>query len=256
MSITSNTLLGITSLGVGPLVSATTLVQPGSQTVGILTLPPLATDVLVGAASAQTLLNKTFTSPTINGPTTITSATITDSASNVNARGLQTTTGTVSLSSATTPSIGQVLQANSTTTAIWQNVLSSVPFGPTTISSGTTGLTTVATIATTVGKSYLLTFDALARDTGTTSTSIKYASFKVTAGYFNPAAGATGSGTAIRLGGSDSIISFLSSGSNGSALEGWSIVTSTSGGNILIQVTCDSADTTVWQGVYILSAST
>jgi hypothetical protein len=52
---------------------------------------------------------------------TLTNKTITDTTNNVTANGLRTATGTVSVSSATAPTAGQVLTATNGTTATWQD---------------------------------------------------------------------------------------------------------------------------------------
>lgn len=58
---------------------------------------------------------------TLTGTQTLTNKTITDTTNNVTANGLRTATGTVSVSGATAPAVGQALIATSATAATWQN---------------------------------------------------------------------------------------------------------------------------------------
>ena len=98
-------------------IVATTLTA--SRTV---TLPD-ASFVVVGDTSTQTLTNKTLT----------------DATNTITANGLRSATTTVSVSSATAPSSGQVLTATGSTTATWQT--------PTTGGTSLAGLTTDVTIS-------------------------------------------------------------------------------------------------------------
>jgi hypothetical protein len=72
---------------------------------------------IVGTTDSQTLTNKTITA----------------TSNNVVAKGLHSATTTISVSSATAPSSGQVLTATSSTTATWQDASSSSsqPYGET-----------------------------------------------------------------------------------------------------------------------------
>jgi hypothetical protein len=77
---------------------------------------------------------------------TLTNKTITDTTNNITANGLRTATGTVSVSSATAPTAGQVLTATNGTTATWQDASGG---GGWTLVNSWTHSTNVATVTLT-----------------------------------------------------------------------------------------------------------
>lgn len=127
ISAASNTII---TLAAGNLTSTSLNAALSELQSDIDTRAPASTAVTL--AGTQTLTNKTLTSPVMTAPALGTPASgvatnLTGTASGMvagSSNGLKTASGAVDVSASTTPAIGQVLTANSTTTAIWQSVAS------------------------------------------------------------------------------------------------------------------------------------
>ena len=101
-AVTINPVINQITLGT---TNTTTITAPAPASSITLTLPNSASDTIVARNTTDTITNKI-----IQGATNI-----------VDANNLKTTGASVNISSAATPSTGQVLAATSATTAIWQS---------------------------------------------------------------------------------------------------------------------------------------
>ena len=113
----------ITSVGNATSIAS----QTGTGSTFVVATSPVLVTPNLGTPSAGTLTNCTF--PTLNQDTTGTAA---------KTNALNSATTVVNVSSATAPTVGQILTATSGTAATWQTPASG---GVTTIGFGTTGLT-------------------------------------------------------------------------------------------------------------------